>query len=130
MSRCGGAPDMCRKMTRLALASKCGFRGVIGSAAVLAQLSWASRLASASPPRPTEPAWRKCRRVRWAALWKERESRIESPFGQGFIQVEEHVAHDGPGCQFDDIHFVGRRAQRFRGQRGRLGRSLGKLSMG
>ena len=59
MSTCDGPPFMNRKMTRLALAGKCGGLGAIGSAGTTpsaADAPVASRPASAkAPARPSAP---------------------------------------------------------------------------
>src|SRR3954465_1579792 len=120
MSRCGGPPDMWGKMTRLALAVAGGEGGGRGL-----DLSGVDRAAEATPPFrrfespmepiPSAPVWlRKWRRVVWRARWMDSGwiMGFTSPFGEGLVEVQDHVGDHRPGCQIAHVGVFGRGPQR------------------
>src|SRR5258706_15518827 len=110
MSRCGGPPDMWRKMTRFAWAVAGAERGASGLVDVgLATAGFdPSRLASAIDPMPSAPDWlRKCRRVVWRARWMDGGSiMVKLPFGEGLVEVQEDVGDDGPGGEVANVGVI------------------------
>src|SRR5579883_1709382 len=97
-------------MMFLALGVKCGALGQRGSAGSrsgpAAGRSSLKSDASAIVPRPVMESLKSCRRVRSLRISSCRF--IALTFGQGLIEIQEHVRHDDPGGELGLISGVRR----------------------